>query len=227
MTNYGDAGIELTLIDGRKIDFYPSGLITGEDDTYLPQLPQTNKDEIQRELKNYTRSLFKDNLLNSISIYCGNYSVCIKTSSPELHIPFFSKLPETKFEHTVDTSDLVIPVTRMSKPSSNGEIYASRTSLSGKIETDSFLVREQRIAIREARRQSVGKVDNCEETFKEGMDKYNNRLPRIAAELIDAGKAHLNLLSDFHKASIKRPFLKQVLETPSRKKIRWNQFNHT
>ncbi len=146
MTNYADAGIELTLIDGSKIDFYPSGLITGQDETYLPTFSHKDQNDVKNELEKHAYELFKSRLLNNLSIRCYGYSVHIDNSPDSLSIPYFSPLPKSSFECSVDVSGLSIPVTRMSKPSSNGEMSASRNGISGKIETDSFLVREQRTA---------------------------------------------------------------------------------
>ncbi len=56
------------------------------------------------------------------------------------------------------------------------------------------------------------------------MDQFNQQLPQIKTELINAGKKHLDLLSDFYKSSLKRPIQQQIFETPSQRNLRWTKF---
>jgi len=224
MKNYSDAGIELTLIDGSKIDFYPSGLITGQDETYLPPFSYEDRNEVERELEKHAYKTFRRRLLNNLYIRCHDYSIHIDYRPCPISIPYFSPLPQSSFVHCVDMSDLSIPVTRMSKPSSNGEIISSQYGTSGKIETDSFVVREQREAIKEARKILSEKVDDGENVFNEGMDKLIKKLPEIKDELVNAGKKQLNLLSEFYKVSTNRPLWCQVAETSSQRDKRWMKF---
>lgn len=223
MSNYADSGLELTLIDGTKIDFYPAGLITGQDENYLP--PFTDCDEVKDILESYASGLFSTPLTNRLYIHCyADYSLSIQTYNSNLPVLRSLFLPQSKFKYSAEISDLYIPVTRMSKPSSKGEISGSSLGISGKTETDSFLVREQRLAIREARKTLEKSVKDGEEVFQKGMDKFKEQLPSIKADFIDAGKKHLDSLSAFHQASQQRPFLQQVIESTSAQNIRWEQF---
>lgn len=215
MNNHADSGLELTLIDGGKINVFPSGLITAQETEYRFGFDKTEQNSLESDLKNYFNENNKTEIYASISPYIHIDKLYVYSYAERKLGTIPKKIKEFHFDLPVVSA----PVTIMRLPSSEGSFNfsalgggiftGSSVSGSGKTDTEKIIVQESYESITSARKEMRECDESAKSAFEKASNEFGNQKKEIAENILKAGKEYIDLICTILNSSNERNLIQR------------------